>query len=248
MLLTLIFATPVRDGPTALGYWRPVQPQLDCVALVSTSCQTQAQCNNDTEAIDAVQLALAHGCHAHVFSKGVACAQPPGFGFPGVHCELKRNVGREFGNLLDYIVEHYDNLPKRLINVPMPLHSHARRPLYLDVLNTTKDFLCSEGGPMRELGNFTFRWYSGFPAGSMPAKYVIPAKVEPMEKFSSHYLGRYDPEEKMCLGGLFGTSRHLIRQRPRRTYEQLQAEVNVGDTVEAGHFMEHLARVAFGGV
>ena len=41
-----------------------------------------------------------------------------------------------------------------------------------------------------------------------------------------------------CLGGLFAAGRHALQRRPKATYEALARELEAGDSLEAGHYME----------
>ena len=156
-----------------------------------------------------------------------------------------KNVGREFHTFCYHIVQHYDNLPEKIIFTASTLEKHKREQRLLYLLNYEGDHFCdckvnaSHGEKVIQdiPDNWSNTWYSG--------RNLYPANPHGFKQWYLTHVGNIDSSKKRCGNGIFKTSGIRIRKRPIEFYKNLIKELEVDNAPEAVHYLERLVSVIF---
>lgn len=152
-----------------------------------------------------------------------------------------QNVGRDFHTFCYHIVQHYDNLPEKIIFTASNLEKHKREQRLLHLLNYVGDYFC-DWAHGEELiqdipDNLTHTRYDG--------RNLYPANPSGFKQWYLRHVGKIDSSKKRCGNGIFMTTGMRIRKRPIEFYNNLMKQLEVDNAPEAVHYLERLVSVIF---
>ena len=152
-----------------------------------------------------------------------------------------KNVGREFHTFCYHIVQHYDNLPEKIIFTASALEKHNREQRFIHLLNYDKECFCDWGHGEQLIKDIPDDWtntnYSGVK--------LYPANPAGFKQWYLTHIGDIDSSKKRCGNGIFMTSGERLRKRPIEFYKNLIKQIEVDNSPEAGHYIERLVSVIF---
>lgn len=152
-----------------------------------------------------------------------------------------KNVGREFHTFCYHIVQHYDNLPEKIIFTASPLERHNREQRLIHLLNYDKDCFCDWGHGEQLIKDIPDDWtntnYNGVK--------LYPANPVGFKQWYLTHIGDIDSSKKRCGNGIFMTSGERLRKRPIEFYKNLIKQIEIDNSPEAAHYIERLVSVIF---
>lgn len=199
----------------------------------------------------AAGLATEHGCGVHVISKGDSgCKQ-----YAELNCTALPNAGRDAGSVLEFVHRSYDALPDVLVFTGSVLAKHERERRLTSLLRTAHDtpgFDCASVAPTFQLQfrgkGSTLGELRTFRARRWQRRNLTAASPTPFGAWFEAHVGPWAAHaaDVACFNVIFRTTRALLRRHPPACYANLARQVNVGDQVEAVHFVERAAGAIFG--
>jgi len=157
------------------------------------------------------------------------------------------NIGRIDHTLVHHILEHWENLPEKIINLPGSVMMTQKKGFYLSSI-------------MRKLPQLT-TFYSGFYGprfhkvgpkfnyniDNYQAEGVCNRNDNPFIKseytdFQEWKKALIDdrPMRYVAMRGMFSVARENITHIDKKVYERLKESLSVGDNIENGHFAERI--------
>jgi hypothetical protein len=149
----------------------------------------------------------------------------------------KPNLGREQGTYADYVVEHYDNLPEKIIFTPGSLQKHDRLNRFKTLL-ASPDATCANTSThprtstiLDEERDFRIHYCNGN---------LTSNTVGTLSQWYNRFVGDFESDRthQTCFNGMLATTRENIHSHPVQYYQDLADQVNVSSNSEVGHFME----------
>ena len=180
-------------------------------------------------------------CHNHwvqplVFDKDTFCSCVD----DAVYCRPLPNTGRDFGTFVYFAARYYDHLPETMYFVSGNLTKHDRYRRVVTLLETggaEPSELWPDKDPHDDF-DFTIDEYEGQPLHN--------AKVRPFGEWARTHFADFESDKMYaCYNGLLRTSRERVQRHPRAVFLKLLDELEEADGLEAVHFLERLARLAF---
>ena len=149
----------------------------------------------------------------------------------------KPNLGREQGTYADYVVEHYNNLPDKIIFTPASLQKHDRLNRFKTLLASGEATCANTSTHPRsstvldEEREFRIHSYDGN---------IVPNAVGTLSQWYNKFVGDFESDRmhRTCFTGMLATTREHIHRHPVQYYQDLADQVNVSSNPEVGHFME----------
>jgi len=145
---------------------------------------------------------------------------------------------------LRFVVDHYDKLEDVLIFTLSSLDKTGRWDRFMKLLDAKSNdaFLCPGPDPsvksIKKEFHFHLKTHVGVPQN--------PAKWSFQDWYLKH-VGNYSQAEshRVCLNGMFKTTRTMIHSHPRSYYENLLHQFETTND-ELGHYMERADQTIFG--
>ena len=165
------------------------------------------------------------------------------------------NVGREQHTYLHHVVKNFDDLAEHVLfapsNLERPLNNAeykgrsqkpaVRRDFLLQNLVKMPSLSCA-AAPNKTLGDA-----SDFVKVRHNGRRLDRAAPRGLRAWAMSHLGAFVSSAPLCRGGVVFTTGSRLRSRPKEFYEHLRDTLR-GMEPEAGHYLERLAQLAFGGV
>lgn len=146
-----------------------------------------------------------------------------------------RNVGRDLGTIITFIIRNYHNLPSHMVFVPSALQKYDRRDRLIQILDQPY-MQCARNEQVSILqeAEFYIDWWDG--------KKLSPASVRPFKAWYEHFVGPWSAPgiyKKMCFNGIIRTTRSKVLKHSLEFYKTLDHELTIGgDASEAVHYLE----------
>lgn len=156
------------------------------------------------------------------------------------------NIGRIDHTLAYHIVEHWDNLPDTLVNLPASIMMCKLKGHYLSAImkriNSMEKYSGFYGPRFSRVGNNFNYHINDYQAEGACNKNDNPFIKSEYPDFKAWKKAIID-ERPMCyiaMRGMFAISRDNILHIDKAVYERLKLSLSVGDNIENGHFAERI--------
>jgi hypothetical protein len=156
------------------------------------------------------------------------------------------NIGRIDHTLAYHILEHWDNLPDILINLPGSIMMCKKKGYYLSSIMRRLDTMSRYRGfysPRFHKVSRNFNYsISGYHAEGLCNRNNNPFIKSEYPDFQAWKLGLIDdrPMKYIAMRGMFTVSKENITHIDKRVYTNLLESLSVGDNIENGHFAERI--------
>lgn len=196
-------------------------------------------------------------------------------GFPFIYTRLE-NVGRNDHSYLYHIIKNYDDLSEVTVfftdssnQIEIKRQAFERLMSELNYMNINKNnsFVCPHArltNPYFYMDKYKRRSYPQLCnelVNDPPSYYscissinrlkgdseFIKADIRPLKKWKTRYLPEKPLKDTFCALGIFAAHKSAIRSNPITIYQRLIKQLEVGDNVETGHYMERLWYSLLGG-
>lgn len=162
------------------------------------------------------------------------------------------NIGRESHTYLTHILANYDRLPARTVFTLGSLNISWLRELSLRyaLADVGKMRSCYkfDKGPLQDLYNYEVTVDKppvslGEGYDVFAARHIQPAQVRPLGKWLEYFL-QVDLREQRYRcgwgkhGAIFSADKAMLLKYKKSQYAKLLAENSVGDSLEAGYYLE----------
>jgi len=156
------------------------------------------------------------------------------------------NIGRIDHTLAYHILEHWDNLPDILINLPGSIMMCKKKGYYLSSIMRRLDTMSRYRGfysPRFHKVSRNFNYsISGYHAEGLCNRNNNPFIKSEYPDFQAWKLGLIDdrPMKYIAMRGMFTVSKENITHIEKEIYQRLLTSLSVGDNIENGHFAERI--------
>lgn len=190
-----------------------------------------ADCNRGEDLKELYKLCHSRDIELLVYDKCNFCKHVPKY----MYCRPLKNVGREGHTFLHFVIQHYDNLPVDIIFIPSNLEKHDRLERFKALLDS-KETSCE--GSIGDQANFELSIYEG--------KNLKTADIRPFQDWFEKYVGIWNPESSgPCWNGIMRTNKNRLLKHPKSFYINILNELDLYDSLEAGHFVERSMAAIF---
>lgn len=220
VVAAISYALEQKHAPYPLHTMETVPNPLTFAAsvMITADCNMPAEVNvlNEYCTTNDIQLIVYDKCN---FCKGIPS---------NIYCRPLTNHGREGQTFIHFVIQHYNNLPNKIIFMPSNIYKHDR-------LDRLKNFVANnhvcDTNTLEGLEDFLLDFYEGKP--------MKIADTRPFKAWYDKYIGTWlSNDNGPCWNGLMVTSRERILRHPKRFYINVIDQINHTDSMEAVHFVE----------
>jgi len=190
--------------------------------LVVSHYSSRLEWLNDLEVSTARQIVI--------YSKGPIEKRPAGsISLP--------NVGREGHTYLTYICQNYHQLPERIVFTVDTVVGQKGS----DRMTKLREAIRSKGTYFPVLSHEDTQFHSGFSMKYYSGSTQILANPRPYGKWYRRWVRGtlcHIKKTGVSYNGIFSVTGRDIKRFPLKHYQDLLAQLSIGDQIEAGHFME----------
>lgn len=148
-----------------------------------------------------------------------------------IYARPLRNVGRDMGVIIRFVVTYYDILPSVMMFLPSTLDKHDRRERGHELMAN----LQGECGPFGYM-DFQLDDYEHAP--------LVPADPRPIGEWVHTHVGEWEDivssEHTACWNGLAVTTREAVWQRPKELFQRVLETLIVDNAPETTHYVERI--------
>jgi len=157
------------------------------------------------------------------------------------------NVGRIDHTLVYFILEHWDNLPEKIVNLPGSVMMCKSKGYYLSAitkkLKTVKEKYKGFYSPRFHIVssnyNYTINDYKAEGFCNKNDNPFIKSEYPDLQTWKKSIIDNIDIKY-VAMRGMFVVCRDNIKHIDKSIYENLRASLSIGDNIENGHFAERI--------
>lgn len=188
-----------------------------------------ADCKHTEGILEFKKLCDQYGVQMIAYDKCNFCKHIP----PGIYCRPLRNVGRDIGTPLYFVLKYYDRLPEHMYFVPANTSKHQRLERFKALLEHPDDIPGCSDFPMEGNKDFVLPEYEG--------KTMKLARARPFKKWYETYIGPFDPNVRgTCWNGVMHSTRERVYRTRKRVLEEIYDQLIEGNDLEVGHYGERV--------
>jgi hypothetical protein len=191
-----------------------------------------ADCGNESELKEIQEICDKNDIQMIIYDKcdfGKFC-------LPGVYCRPLKNVGRDAGTFIYFVITYYSQLPSDIYLLPASIEKHDRKSRFLHMIEDN-DYVGYITDKMNE-ENFTIDEWDG--------DTLIHASIRPCKSWYEHFVGQWNSSEKTYLRNCtMHTTREHIMRHEKEYFLKLQSQLVQGRNLESVHFFERGMAVIF---
>ena len=155
------------------------------------------------------------------------------------------NTGREQHTYAYHVYNHYNDLADKVIFTPANIEGHRSNRAEFINQNHHDDFDCI-------FKNYTAYDKKNWKKSEYEGRSLDKAKPQGLKNWSCTHIGAYLPDTPtktthLCGNGTFQSTRDLIQKTSKEHFKHIYEELDVNEP-EAGHYMERLPQLVYGGV
>ena len=156
------------------------------------------------------------------------------------------NIGRIDHTLAYHIVEHWDNLPETLVNLPGSVMMCQKKGHYLSAIikrvNSMDKYSGFFGPRFHKVGNnfnYSIDNYQAEGMCNRNGNKFVKSEYPDFQAWKKAIIDEH-PMSYIAMRGMFAVSRANITHIDKAVYERLKLSLSVGDNIENGHFAERI--------
>ena len=200
------------------------------------------------EYIDWIRYIVDKVDHIYVYNKGPNDRYFNNFtGSDKVTFIKLPNIGRIDHTLAYHILEHWDNLPETLINLPGSIMMCQRKGYYLNSIIKRKDTIKTRYGgfygpryaKVKANFNYTIDNYQAEGICNRNDNKFIKSEYPDFQTWKKEIIDSV-PMKYLAMRGMFAVCKENITYIDKSIYINLLKSLSVGDNIENGHFAERI--------
>lgn len=157
------------------------------------------------------------------------------------------NIGRIDHTLVYHILEHWENLPENIINLPGSVMMSQKKGYYLSSiirkLPQLRTFYSGFYGPrFHKVGpkfNYSIDTYEAEGVCNRNDNPFIKSEYHDFQEWKKELIDTR-PMRYVAMRGMFSVARENITHIDKSVFERLKESLSVGDNIENGHFAERI--------
>jgi len=157
------------------------------------------------------------------------------------------NIGRIDHTLVHHILEHWENLPETIINLPGSVMMSQKKGFYLSSImrklpQLTTLYSGFYGPRFHKVGpkfNYNIDNYQAEGVCNRNDNPFIKSEYTDFQEWKKALIDDR-PMRYVAMRGMFSVARENITHIDKKVYERLKESLSVGDNIENGHFAERI--------
>ena len=190
-----------------------------------------ADCNH-TEILDLIPICNDNNIQMIVYDKCNFGENLP----RDIYCRPLKNVGRDAGTFIYFMIQNYDYLPETIYLLPGNIKKHERKQRFIDMINN--DNLMGSCQKLAGSAEFTLDKYEEIP--------LKPASHRPFKTWFETYVGQWnDNDMGPCWNCVMHTNRDRIKKHSKESYINIYNQLIQDNNLEVVHYIERSMAAIF---
>jgi hypothetical protein len=193
-----------------------------------------ADCGNEVELHELKQICDEYNIQMIVYDKCEFGKFIPS----DIYARPLKNVGRDAGTFIYFVISNWDNLPSEIYLIPSTIYKHNRKDRFLKMLEDPS--YIGYTTPLNEQENFTIDEWDG--------KSLVPSNTRPFKKWFERYIGVWDHHKNSNVpvwNCTMKTTGKKIRKHSLDYFKNIHSQLVEDNNLEAVHYVERSMNVIF---